>query len=79
MEYFYPNHPGYIQTISVAEYAPSEGRVFLYKNAGDQLNSIENSSNRLAGILVCGNHWNNMLAAKEALLQKLCFSIQQTN
>ncbi|MGI9190622.1 MAG: ATP-grasp domain-containing protein [Chitinophagaceae bacterium] len=79
MEYIYPNHPGYIQTISVAEYAPNEGRVFLYKNAGDQLNSIENSSNRLAGILVCGNHWNNMLAAKEALLQKLCFSIQQTN
>ena len=76
IEYIYPNNVGKIARLKIKEPVSKNMSVFVYKKEGAILNSTENSSNRIAGILGYSNHFNQLLEEIQHQKETISFTIQ---
>lgn len=74
IEYLYPENSGFLRTLTIPS-TTLPATVFNYKNLNDQLSSTENSSNRIAGILVWGNESNEVNENINAIKQDIHYTV----
>lgn len=74
VHYIYPSSSGILTELDIPEKSLNSA-VFIYKNLGDMLLSTENSSNRIAGIFVCGNNTKELDDLSHSIQKKLHFSV----